>query len=89
MKDPEEVLKPAVEGTQRVLAAAAAAGVKRVVLTSSCAAIAYGHEGTPLDAPGHVYTEADWSLPESCDAYMKRRASSRLSASVCVYAELR
>lgn len=37
-KDPRALIAPAVDGTLRVLRAAAAAGVKRVVLTSSCAA---------------------------------------------------
>lgn len=55
--DPEEVIRPARDGTLRVLRAAAAAGVRRVVLTSSMAAIAYGHGGKV----GRPFTEADWS----------------------------
>ena len=41
-KDEDEMVKPAVEGTLRVLKAASKAGVKRVVITSSVAAIMYG-----------------------------------------------
>ncbi|MDH5656100.1 MAG: aldehyde reductase [Spirochaetia bacterium] len=43
-KDPEqELIRPAREGTLRVLKSSLAGGVKRVVLTSSMAAISYGH----------------------------------------------
>ncbi len=54
--DPDEVIVPAREGTLRVLRAARQAGVRRVVLTSSFAAVGYG------SAPaGHVHTEEDWT----------------------------
>jgi nucleoside-diphosphate-sugar epimerase len=52
----DEVIRPAIEGTLRVLSAARDAGVKRVVLTSAFHAVAWGH---PHD--GHVFTEEDWS----------------------------
>src|SRR5579871_5521784 len=42
-KDENELIRPAREGALRVLKAAKAAGVKRVVMTSSFAAIGYGH----------------------------------------------
>ena len=47
----DELITPAREGTVRVLRAARDAGVKRVVLTSSFAAIGYGHppRATPFD----------------------------------------
>ena len=61
--DPDEVIRPAREGTLRVLRAAVGAGVTRVVLTSSTAAIAYGHGGKP----GRPYTEADWSNVDGPD----------------------
>lgn len=38
-KDADTLVRPAVEGTTRVLRTALAAGVKRVVLTSSCVAV--------------------------------------------------
>jgi nucleoside-diphosphate-sugar epimerase len=54
--DENELVRPAREGALRVLRASRDAGVKRVVLTSSFAAIGYGHtEQKP------VYTEEDWS----------------------------
>lgn len=56
--DPDEVIAPAVEGTKRVLRAAYVAGVNKAVLTSSGAAIMYGHEA----ATGvEHYTESHWS----------------------------
>lgn len=54
----DDLIRPAVDGTLRVLKAAKAAGsVKRVVVTSSIASISYG---TPLKQ-GQSYTEEDWS----------------------------
>lgn len=55
-KDPQELIVPAREGTLRVLRAARRAGVQRVVLTSSFAAIGYGHGDVR-----RPFTEADWS----------------------------
>ena len=55
-KDENELIIPAVEGTQRVLHAALKAGVKRVVLTSSESAIIYGH-----DKSKKYFDENDWS----------------------------
>jgi len=51
-----ELIVPAREGALRVLRASRDAGVKRVVLTSSFAAIGYGH--APQTAP---FTEQDWT----------------------------
>ncbi len=56
-----DLLIPAVEGTRSVLAAAAASGtVKRVVLTSSFAAVS----GAPQD---RVWTEEDWNDVSTLD----------------------
>lgn len=52
----DDFVRPAIEGVQRVLRGALAAGVQRVVLTSSMGAIAYGHPNR--EAP---WTEADWT----------------------------
>jgi dihydroflavonol-4-reductase len=59
VEDPQrDLVDPALIGTTNVLKAANAAGVKRVVLTSSAAAI--------TDEPeDRVYTEADWNEKSS------------------------
>ena len=57
-EDPDELIVPAREGTVRVLRAARDAGARRVVLTSSFAAIGY----TPK--PGAEFTEDDWTDPD-------------------------
>lgn len=57
--DPEEWIVPAREGTLRVLRAARDAGTRRVVLTSSFAAIGYSPK------PVRDYTEADWTDPDT------------------------
>src|SRR5215207_4787924 len=48
-KDPDELIVPAREGTVRVVGTALEAGVERIVLTSSVAAIRGGNEGHALD----------------------------------------
>lgn len=42
-KDPSSVIRPAIEGTERVLRFAHAEGIRRVVMTSSIATVGYGH----------------------------------------------
>lgn len=55
-RDANELIVPARDGALRALKAARDAGVQRVVMTSSVAAIAYGH------GPGdHHFTERDWT----------------------------
>lgn len=63
VKDPQrDLVDPAVKGTRNVLAAAARAGtVKRVVLTSSMAAITDEPDGE------RVLTEADWNVKSTLD----------------------
>lgn len=56
-KDRNELIRPAVEGTTRAIKSALAAGVERIVVTSSIAAVVYGHERN-RPAP---FTEADWT----------------------------
>ncbi|HVV09847.1 aldehyde reductase [Amycolatopsis sp.] len=73
-KDENELIKPAVEGTLRVLRAANAGGVRRVVLTSSVAAISYGHDDS------RTLTEADWTLLDAADAYPKSKTLAERAA---------
>ena len=63
-KHEDDLIVPARDGALRALRAAKQAGVTRFVMTSSMAAIAYGH------GRGHqVFTEADWTDATSPDAY--------------------
>jgi nucleoside-diphosphate-sugar epimerase len=57
--DPDELIVPAREGTLRVLRAARDAGARRVVLTSSFAAVGYAPK------PDAEYNEADWTDPDT------------------------
>ncbi len=59
-KDPQELIRPAVEGTLRAMRAAQRAGVERVVLTSSCAAI----YKDPSKPPMQQSTRENWTDPE-------------------------
>jgi nucleoside-diphosphate-sugar epimerase len=59
-KDPDELIVPAREGTLRVLRASLDAGVERVVVTSSVAAVTGGRR----TASGPL-TERDWSDPDN------------------------
>eukprot|EP00698_Gefionella_okellyi_P006176 TRINITY_DN1559_c1_g6_i1.p1 TRINITY_DN1559_c1_g6~~TRINITY_DN1559_c1_g6_i1.p1 ORF type:complete len:3210 (+),score=829.14 TRINITY_DN1559_c1_g6_i1:406-9630(+) len=55
----KQIIAPAVQGTQNVLkCAVAAATVKRVILTSSIAAI---YDGRQPSSPYYVFSEKDWS----------------------------
>jgi dihydroflavonol-4-reductase len=70
-KDPEALIRPARDGALRLLHAAAAVGVKRVVMTSSTAAVFYGYGDI-----GRPFTEADWSDPESSDNSIYTRSKT-------------
>lgn len=59
-KHPEDLIRPAVDGTMRAMRAARDAGIKRVILTSSCAAI-YKQAGKPNMSPSD---ETNWTSPD-------------------------
>ena len=59
-KDAEEVIRPAVDGTLRAMKAAKAAGIERVILTSSTVAIM----GCDLPEGRSAYDEQDWTDPD-------------------------
>ena len=63
-KNDDELIVPARDGALRVLRAARDAGVRRVVMTSSTAAICYG-----VPEQRRVFTEADWTDPHHPDTY--------------------
>lgn len=76
-KHEDELIIPAREGALRVLRAAKDAGVKRVVLTSSFAAIGYGQK--PQDGP---FNEENWTDPTGADvrAYVKSKTLAERAA---------
>jgi dihydroflavonol-4-reductase len=75
--DENELIIPAREGTLRVLRAARAAAVRRVVITSSMGAIAYGHppQGAPFD-------ETNWTNLGGLDVqpYVKSKTLAERAA---------
>ncbi|MGA2922120.1 MAG: aldehyde reductase [Candidatus Sulfotelmatobacter sp.] len=76
-KNEDELIVPAREGTLRVLCAARDAGVKRVVLTSSFAAIGYGQK--PQSTP---FNETNWTdiNGEGVTAYVKSKTLAERAA---------
>jgi len=76
-KHEDELIVPAREGALRVLRASRDARVKRVVLTSSFAAIGYGH--APQSAP---FNETNWTNTTGNDvtAYVKSKTLAEREA---------
>lgn len=81
-KDANEVIVPARDGTLRVLRASLDAGVKRVVMTSSVAAV----RGS-ADHGDRTLTEEDWSDPE--DTNMTPYSRSKTTAERAAWAFVR
>lgn len=77
-RDEQELIRPAVQGTLRVLRLAAATGVERLVQTSSMVAVMYGHPHART-AP---FTEADWTRVDSpgVTAYAKSKTLAERAA---------
>lgn len=76
-KDENELIIPARDGSLTLLRLARDAGVKRVVLTSSLAAIMYGHGDAEVE-----YTEKTWTNPEGSDVnpYIKSKVLAERAA---------
>ncbi|SHL42310.1 dihydroflavonol-4-reductase [Bradyrhizobium lablabi] len=76
-KNEDELIIPARDGTLRVLRAARDAGVRRVVLTSSFAAIGYGYK--PQQTP---FDETNWTDPNGrgTTAYVKSKTIAERAA---------
>ena len=73
----EDLIRPARDGTLRVLRAAQAAGVSRVVMTSSIAAIVHNEKGDR----GEALDESDWSdLDRPLAAYEKSKTLAERAA---------
>ena len=79
--DEAAIIRTAVEGTTNVLQACANAGtVKRVVVTSSVAAVSCGMIGNPSNPPDYIYTEKDWSPEAACAPYEKSKLKAEQAA---------
>jgi nucleoside-diphosphate-sugar epimerase len=76
-KDENELIVPARDGSLRVLRAARDAGVKRVVLTSSFAAIGYGHPPQQ-----QAFDETSWTDPDGDEVlpYVKSKTLAERAA---------
>jgi dihydroflavonol-4-reductase len=76
-KNEDELIVPAREGSLRVLRVSRDAGVKRVVLTSSFAAIGYGQK--PRETP---FDETSWTDPAGDDVrpYVKSKTLAERAA---------
>jgi dihydroflavonol-4-reductase len=77
-RDEQDLIRPAVEGTLRVLRAAVAGRVQRLVQTSSMAAVAYGHPRGRAEP----FTEDDWTRVDEpgVTAYTKSKTLAERAA---------
>jgi nucleoside-diphosphate-sugar epimerase len=76
-KDENEVIGPARDGTLRVLRFARETGVRRVIVTSSFAAVGYGHK-----AKFATYDETAWTDPKEpgLSTYVKSKTLAERAA---------
>ncbi len=76
-KHEDELIVPAREGALRVLRASRDSGVKRVILTSSFAAIGYGHP-----EQNEPFNETNWTNPDAPDVlpYVKSKTMAERAA---------
>jgi dihydroflavonol-4-reductase len=77
VKNADDLIVPARDGVLRALRAARGAGIRRFVMTSSVAAIAYGR-GRGV----HHFTEADWTPTDfpGASAYVRSKTIAELAA---------
>jgi len=76
-KHEDEMIRPAVDGTLRVLKAARDAGVRRVVMTSNFGAVGYSHKDKTS-----LITEQSWTDPneKGLSAYNKSKVLAEKAA---------
>lgn len=76
-KDENELIRPAVDGTHRVLKAARNGGVKRVVMTSNFGAVGYSHRD-----PHTQINEEEWTDPneKGLSSYNKSKVMAERAA---------
>lgn len=76
-KHEDEMIKPAVQGTLRVLKAARDAGVKRVVMTSNFGAVGYSHKDRTRLIDEHDWTDIN---EPGLSAYNKSKVRAERAA---------
>jgi dihydroflavonol-4-reductase len=78
--DPDILVAPARDGALRVLRAAKAGGITKVVMTSSVVAVAEGHGKDR--GHGRTFTEADWTDPDGphVNPYARSKAIAERAA---------
>jgi len=77
LADPDALVEPARAGALRALRAAAASeATRRVVLTSSSAAIVHGHARDAVSR----YGPETWSIPDQCPAYPRSKVLAERAA---------
>ena len=76
-KHEDEMIRPAVDGTLRILKSARNAGVKRVVMTSNFGAVGYSHKDKTT-----LITEESWTDPneKGLSAYNKSKVLAERAA---------
>jgi nucleoside-diphosphate-sugar epimerase len=76
-KHEDEMIRPAVEGTLRILKASENSGVKRVVMTSNFGAVGYSNKN-----PNDIITEKNWTDPneKGLSAYNKSKVMAEEAA---------
>lgn len=67
----DDIVRPTVEGTANVLAAAARAGIRRVVYTSTCAAVGYSERADVLRS------ERNWNRQPRLEYYRAKLEAER------------
>ncbi len=77
-KNDQDLIKPAVEGTLRALNAAKKANIKRVIITSSVASIAFGHNKKDITVSHDDWTNTN--SPKGVDAYIKSKTFAEKAA---------
>lgn len=84
-RNEDELIRPAREGALRTLRFARDGGVKRLVMTSSTAAVTYGQSAPPR----RPFTETDWTDENSPDtnAYIRSKAIAEKAAWAFLAAE--
>lgn len=70
-KTPEEIVEPAIKGAENVFAAAATAGIKRIVYTSSVASVGFSYD------PNTLRSGSDWNEDPQNPYYIAKTRSEQ------------